>query len=167
MNDSEQRKLSRLFEDRANIAPKSSIRPVRGMDEQSHRQMKTANECSASTPESDVENNPDRRELFQNFNIGGIEKFLPYYEETKPFQMSDFYKYSSKYRLKVNDSIKDRDVDTTKQSEEELSTESIGNKCSSSDQDRFRSSVGLIGKEGHKMIEATAKTTATKPLICR
>lgn len=49
-------------------------------------------------------NNPAVEESATNklVNLNGVTKLQPYYEETKPFQMSDFYKYSSKLRQQAN-----------------------------------------------------------------
>jgi len=38
----------------------------------------------------------------KSINLNGVTKLQTYYEETKPFQMSDFYKYSSKLRQQTN-----------------------------------------------------------------
>lgn len=97
----------------------------------------------------------------QDFNLNGVEKFQPYYEETKPFQMSDFYKYSSKHRTqKMNGVDQDRNK-TTKQLQEEVLKKN-GHKHSSCD-DPIQASVKLIEKSGQKLIEATAKAIAGNP----
>lgn len=102
----------------------------------------------------------------QNFNINGVEKFQPYYEETKPFQMSDFYKYSSKHRQnKINDVPELRTTTkTTKQLQEEVMNNKNNQKYSSCD-DQILSSVKLIEKSGQKLIQATAKAIAVNPSL--
>lgn len=98
----------------------------------------------------------------QNFNINGVEKFQPYYEETKPFQMSDFYKYSSKHRQKLND-VQQVKSKTTKQIQEEISNKN--NQKYPPCDGQIQNSVKLIEKSGQKLIEATAKAIAINPSL--
>lgn len=165
LNRGQQRILSRLFENGVNISARLSTRshPLRGLDSRYNEQyqaLKIENQDVGNYAETS-----DEADLFQNFNIGGIEKFLPYYEETKPFQMSDFYKYSSKHLKKNNDSPGDGDGAIKKL--QESSTKIISYKCTPSDQDRIQSSVRLVEKDSHKLIDTAAKAITSEPLICR
>lgn len=95
----------------------------------------------------------------QHFNMNGSTNFQPFLEEeTKPFQMSDFYKYSSKYRQiqKVSDPQK-----TTRQLQEDVSKKN-SLKYSSCD-DQLQALPKLFEKSGQKLIEATAKAIAGNP----
>lgn len=84
-------------------------------------QMSTANHHSPqlhspSTPkEIPAESNPsprvqlENREIFnnnmpKNCTVVQQAQWKPYHEETKPFEMADFYKYSTKYKKKPEDS---------------------------------------------------------------
>lgn len=87
-------------------------------------------------------------------------QFQPYYEETKPFQMSDYYKYSSKHRQRPVEPPPPRFKTTRQLQNDVLKKNSI--KFSSCD-DQFQASVKLIEKSGQKLIEATAKAIAGNP----
>lgn len=99
----------------------------------------------------------------QNINLNATESFQPYYEETKPFQMSDFYRYSSKYRQNNNGDSPAPHTKTTRQLQEDvLKKNSL---MYSSCDDQIQHSVKLIERSGHKMIEATAKAIAVNPSL--
>ena len=91
------------------------------------------------------------------------------YEETKPFQMSDFYKYSSKFRQKQTDvnQIDDTPVNqskTTKQLQDDVSRVKNSIRFAACD-DQIQQSRKLIEKSGQKLIEATAKAIAGNPSL--
>lgn len=115
----------------------------------------------------DCRDNSETLEQPQNFNIDGIGKFQPYYEETKPFQMSDFYKYSTKYRQKIDDSLKAENEKINHPKEGLLIETTFKNKnnySSCGDQeDQIQASMKLIEKSGQKLIETTAKAIAGNP----
>lgn len=56
--------------------------------------------CSSLSPNSVSKTNDIRIESPKNMTVVQQAKFLPYKEEEKPFEMSDFYKYSTKFRQK-------------------------------------------------------------------
>lgn len=101
----------------------------------------------------------------QHINIDGKGSFVPYYEETKPFQMSDFYKYSSKHRQKVVTSDATdpsaTKTKTTRQLQEDVKKNSL--KFSSCDDQKIQNSMRIIERSGQKLIEATAKAIAVNP----
>lgn len=144
-------------------------RPPRGLNFNQAHQVLSAN--SKATDQNHLktpsENSKDIKPVdalqtksTQRFNIDGVANFQPYYEETKPFQMSDFYKYSSKHRQKVNDDSTTK-FKTTRQLQEEVSKK-YSLKLPSCD-DQIQASVKLIEKSGQKLIEATAKAIAGNP----
>ncbi len=57
---------------------------------------------SASSASTNLLNNPTNIEIESPKNMTVVQpaKFQPYKEESKPFEMSDFYKYSTKFRQK-------------------------------------------------------------------
>lgn len=55
---------------------------------------------SSLSPNSVSKSNDIRIESPKNMTVVQQAKFLPYKEEEKPFEMSDFYKYSTKFRQK-------------------------------------------------------------------
>lgn len=104
-------------------------------------------------------------------NINGVTSFQPYYEETKPFQMSDFYKYSSKHRQRIACDLNPKEslmnmvnnhTKTTRQLQDDVSKTKNSLKFASCD-DQIQASVKLIEKSGQKLIEATAKAIAGNP----
>lgn len=99
----------------------------------------------------------------QHINIDGKGSFIPYYEETKPFQMSDFYKYSSKHRQKVVDQEPPAAprTKTTRQLQEDVRKNSL--RYASCDDQKIQNSIKIIEKSGQKLIEATAKAIAVNP----
>ena len=64
----------------------------------------------------------------------GAAKFVPYRESTKPFEMADFYKYSTKYRKASASSLKD-------------GVEGSGHESASNDSKRSSTASG--GSSGH------------------
>lgn len=97
----------------------------------------------------------------QHIKIDGKGSFVPYYEETKPFQMSDFYKYSSKHRQKTAAEEPATKTKTTRQLQEDGKRHPL--KYSSCDDQKIQNSMRIIEKSGQKLIEATAKAIATNP----
>lgn len=162
------------------IAPLPPVRPPRGINHVQNGIIKLVNNNHIQESAKQITENRvkelknvyqlpkeqlDSSELpkpLQNFNINGVEKFQPYYEETKPFQMSDFYKYSSKHRQKLTDMHQVRNK-TSKQLQEEVSNRN--NQKYSSCDDQIQNSVKLIEKSGQKLIEATAKAIAVNPRL--
>lgn len=92
----------------------------------------------------------------QRFKMNEIKNLQPYFEETKPFQMADFYKYSSKHRQQQADYQK-----TTHQLQQEALRKNHYLKYSYDDQ--LHASVRLIEKSGQKLMEATARAIAANP----
>lgn len=117
-----------------------------------------SNPSSRSSPTNSVSSNNmvTDRHIQQFYNNQPSNKnqtnYLPYHEETKPFQMSDFYKYSSKHR----ESSK-----STRQLQEEVSKKA-SLKYSPSD-DKILASVKFIEERGQRVMEATAKAIAGNP----
>lgn len=112
--------------------------------------------------------------------IGGgnsVANFQPYYEETKPFQMSDFYKYSSKHRQKVNcdpadlnssqqelTNMVNNHTKSTRQLQDEILNAKNALKYSSCD-DQLQPTVNIFEKSGQKLMEATARAIAGNPAL--
>lgn len=145
--------------------PRGLTSDHRGSSENSkingHNQMKTPSENSNNSSNNDQNSvGISQMKPIQHFNIDGIANFQPYYEETKPFQMSDFYKYSSKHRQTINDNSTNK-TKTTRQLQEEVSKK-YSLKLPSCD-DQIQASVKLIERSGQKLIEATAKAIASNP----
>lgn len=96
-----------------------------------------------------------------NIDMKDVAKFQPYYEETKPFQMSDFYKYSSKHRQATNGTRIPESCKTTRQLQEE-----VLNKRSldfSPLDERIMASVKVIERNRHELMKATAEAIALNP----
>lgn len=114
--------------------------------------------CSAKTT---VEEPPKLNQTQTN----GVAKFQPYYEETKPFQMSDFYKYSSKHRQNLTEdkqpTVNSQQVRTTRQLQEDLTRD----KNFLKNDDQIQQSYRLIEKSGQKLMRATAKAIAGNPSL--
>lgn len=102
----------------------------------------------------------------------GFSNFQPYFEETKPFQMSDFYKYSAKHRQKAsNHSEQTESIDsvhmdnkskTTRQLQDEIALMKNPLKFASCD-DQIQASRKLIEKNEQRLMRATAKAIASNP----
>lgn len=105
----------------------------------------------------------------------GVRNIQPYYEETKPFQMSDFYKYSSKHRQKMqsaedstkifdNITLENNKPKTTRQLQAEIATMKNPLKFAACD-DQINLSRKLIEKSDQKLMKATAKAIASNPRL--
>lgn len=104
---------------------------------------------------------PQIRRRQPNISIKGIGKFQPYYEETKPFQMSDFYKYSSKHRMVVGDGTIPESCKTTRQLQQEVLKKQTLNFSNFDDQ--IMASVKVIERNGQELMKATAEAIALNP----
>uniref|UniRef100_A0A6G1SJ29 FERM domain-containing protein 4A n=1 Tax=Aceria tosichella TaxID=561515 RepID=A0A6G1SJ29_9ACAR len=123
-----------------------------------------------STVKTSVETLNDDLDLLSD----GIKNFQPYYEETKPFQMSDFYKYSSKHRQKsapqqehtesIDNVYVDNKPKTTRQLQDEIAKMKNPLKFAACD-DQIQASRKLIEKSDQRLMRATAKAIASNPSL--
>lgn len=119
---------------------------------------------SISTASSNLNNGNNHNALLYNQHLQGLGNFQPYYEETKPFQMSDFYKYSSKHRAQTVTAPAPQ-FKTTRQLQEDVLKKNSLKYNSCDDQIQFQNSVKLFEKGGQKLIEATAKAIVGNPSL--
>lgn len=118
--------------------------------------------------------------------------FQPYYEETKPFQMSDFYKYSSKHRVNLTAMVDGQQnqmaaqlnnlrhqfitpapsapLESLQHQTKTRTTRQLQEDVMRNDplrfsacDDQIQASVKLIEKSSQKLLEATAKAIAGNP----
>lgn len=108
---------------------------------------------SAST-----DNLEQQRHNHLDMNIQGVGKFQPYYEETKPFQMSDFYRYSSKHR---NGALVSGSCKTTRQLQEEVKRKQ--SRDGPNLDDRIMASMRIIERNDQELMKATAEAMAFNP----
>ena len=116
----------------------------------------------------------------KSVKVNETTNFQPYYEEeVKPFQMSDFYKYSSKHRqhhhrqnyhlktpseplAETISNIVQNKPRTTRQLQEDVAIGKNSIRFASCDE-QFQASKRLIEKSGQKLIQATARAIAVNP----
>lgn len=156
-----------LNELKSSASQRQKLNNSKGISETHQNELMKMRDIKLNFESKDCEELLRTLEQPRDFNIDGIGKFQPYYEETKPFQMSDFYKYSTKHRQKINDALKADSEKTNETREGSLieTTHNYNNRNSSccNQEDQIQASLKLIEKSGQKLIEATAKAIAGNP----
>lgn len=102
-----------------------------------------------------------------------LDAFHTYHEESKPFKMSDFYKYSAKHRQNVNPTERSVSIDnvfvdnqskSTRQLQDEIARMKNPLKFADCD-NQIQASQKLIEKNDQTLMRATARAIAVNPSI--